>query len=123
MGIVSAGHDTTSTTLTWGLKFLADNPKVQERLCSEIRAAHTYAFSENRRPSAQEIVEIKIPYLDAAIEEIIRTSLTASGVSRQAMVDTEVLGYHIPKGTDVFFMGNGPDFFQPAFPVNEEVRS
>jgi cytochrome P450 len=79
--------------------------------------------SENRRPSAEEITKIKIPYLDAVIEEIVRTSLTAPGVSRRAMVETELLGYHIPKGTDVFIMGNGPDFFKPAFQVDEEARS
>src|SRR5947207_2064789 len=109
--------------LTWGLKFLADNPNVQGKLRSEIRAAHISAVLKSRRPSAQEIIKKRIPYLDAVIEEIVRTSLTAPGVSRKAMVDTEVLGYHIPKGTDLFLMGNGPGFFQPAFPVREEVRS
>jgi len=105
------------------LKFLTDSPKDQEKLRSEIRAAYSSAVLENRRPSAQEITNIRIPYLDAVIEEILRKSLTVPSVSRRAMVDTKILGYHIPKGTDVFFMGNGPDFVQPAIPIDEKARS
>jgi len=44
-------------------------------------------------------------------------------ISCRAIVDTEILAHHIPKGTDEFLMGNDPDFFQPAIAVDEEVRS
>jgi hypothetical protein len=50
-------------------------------------------------------------------------SLTSPTVIRNAVVDTVVLGHHIPKGTDIFIMSNGPDFFSPPFPIAEKDRS
>ncbi|KAL5323528.1 hypothetical protein ACEPPN_008066 [Leptodophora sp. 'Broadleaf-Isolate-01'] len=122
-GFVIAAHDTTATTLTWGLKFLADNPDVQNKLRAEIFAGHAAAVSENRKPTAAEIAKTNIPYLDAAQEEIIRCSLTEAAVVRTSTVDTELLGKRIPKGTDVFFMGNGPSIFSPAFQIDDSLRS
>jgi len=110
-GFLVAGHDTTSTTVTWGLKQLADNPSAQQKLRTHLRASFPAAAAEKRAPTADEITKTHIPYLDASLEEIARTALTASGVIRIALTDTTVLGHAIPKGTDVFLMGNGPDFF------------
>jgi cytochrome P450 len=118
-----AGHDTTSTTVNWGLKRLADNQSAQKTLRSELRKAYTAAAAERRNPTIEEITKSHIPYLDAVLEEIVRTALTTSGVIRNAVVDTTVLGHHIPKGTDIFLMGNGPDFFMAPFEVKEEQRS
>lgn len=40
------------------------------------------------------------------------------------MVDTVILGHHIPKGTNVFLLGNGPDFIEPPISeIPEERRS
>ncbi|KAK0610828.1 cytochrome P450 [Immersiella caudata] len=52
-------------------------------------------------PTSAEISEADIPLLDATIEETVRFSATASITSRRALVDTQVLGYHIPKGATV----------------------
>lgn len=121
--MVVAAHDTTSTAIIWALKFLADNPDVQTKLRVAIRAGHANAVSENRKPTAAEIATNSISYLDAAQEEILRCSLTEGGVARTATVDTEILGKRIPKGTDVFFMGNGPSMFSPAFQIDDSLRS
>jgi cytochrome P450 len=122
-GLVIAAHDTTATTITWTLKLLADNPSVQTRLRSTIFSAHSTPVSENRKPTVQEITKTAIPYLDAVMEELIRCSLTEEGVFRTAMVDTQVLGRQIPKGTDVFLLGNGPSIFSPAFKIDDSLRS
>ncbi|KAL2072117.1 hypothetical protein VTL71DRAFT_11460 [Oculimacula yallundae] len=122
-GFVVAAHDTTSTTLTWALKFLADNPDVQSKLRAEITAGHASAISENRMPTAAEIAKTTIPYLDAAQEELIRCSITETAVVRTSTMDTEILGKRIPKGTDVFFMANGPSIFSPAFQIDDSLRS
>ncbi|KAF2435902.1 cytochrome P450 [Tothia fuscella] len=122
-GFLVAGHDTTSTTMTWGLKHLADHQDVQTRLRSDLRAAFKDAVTENRRPTALEISKSSIPYLDAVIEEILRKAQTANGIARIALQDTTLLGYHIPKGTDVFFLGNGPSIQSPPLFVAEELRS
>ena len=75
-----------------------------------------------RHPSAEEIVKRELPYLDAVIEEILRCSQTY-GVTRNAKTDTEVLGYRIPAGTDVYMLANGPGFLKPGFEIEESRRS
>lgn len=104
VGFLIAGHETTSTTLCWGLKFLTDHQEVQLKLRSELRAKLSAAHESGRYPSAQEIVKMEPPYLDATIEEVLRCGVTASSHMRMSTVDTELLGHHIPKGTDVFFV-------------------
>lgn len=50
--------------------------------------------------------------------------MTAGSVTRTALVDTVILGNHIPKGTTVFLVGNGPEFVEPPIQsVPEELRS
>jgi cytochrome P450 len=108
----------------WGLKLLSDHQEVQEKLCNAVRQGFPDAAAEYRWPTAQEITKVHIPYLDATQEEIIRKSMTATGVTRNATVDTVILGHNIPKGADVFLMGNGPDYvLPPVGNILEELRS
>lgn len=53
-------------------------------------------------PSAEAIVLADIPYLDGACEETFRLAGVAKAQLRQALVDTEILGCKVPKGTEVF---------------------
>lgn len=123
-GLLIAGHDTTSTTMTWGLKQLSDHQDVQKKLRQAVCGGFPAAIAESRRPTADEIAKAHIPYLDATQEEIIRKSMTAGSVIRTAMVDTVILGHHVPKGTNVFLVGNGPDFIEPPIgKIPEERRS
>jgi cytochrome P450 len=123
-GLLVAGHDTTSTTATWGLKFLIDHQEIQKKLREALRDGFPVAIADRRPPTAEEISKARIPYLDATQEEIIRKSLTAPGVMRTAMADTEILGHHIPKDTTMFLLDNGPDFIAPPVGnVPEERRS
>jgi cytochrome P450 len=105
------------------LKRLSDNPTVQKKLRDTLRNAYTAATTEKRTPTANEITKTHIPYLDATIEEIVRMALTAGGVARVALADTVVLGHHIPKGTDVFMLWNGPDYFEKPFQIEDSARS
>ncbi|KAE9378358.1 cytochrome P450 [Stipitochalara longipes BDJ] len=96
-GFIVAAHETTSTTIAWTLKILADYQ--------------------------DEIVKSVIPYLDAVIEEAIRYSRTSTTVIRTATTDVQVLGATIPKGTEVFLLSQGPSIFSPAFPIPDYLRS
>ncbi|KAI1750670.1 cytochrome P450 [Xylaria castorea] len=91
------GHDSTANALTWFVKFMEAYPSAQTTL----RAALNAAF-KTKRPSIMEILETDIPYLDATCEEAFRLAGVAKGNLRQALVDTEILGYKIPKGAEVF---------------------
>lgn len=122
-GFMLAGHDTSATTVAWGLKYIADHPAAQNRLREGLRASLTIAVAEKRAPTAQELVAAHIPYLDAVVEEVLRHANTIAFVVRRAQRDTTVLGRHIPKGTDVFLMANGAGFLEPNMPCEDDVRS
>ncbi|OHW97284.1 cytochrome p450 [Colletotrichum incanum] len=123
LGFITAGHDTTSTTLCWGVKLLADCEHAQTRLRQELWAAHAKAHAENRAPSHNEISKTKIPYLDAVIEEILRLAHTVSVIERQCTQDTVILGHHIPEGTLVLLPNSGPSFTSPPIAIDEKLRS
>jgi cytochrome P450 len=122
-GLLIAGHDTTSTTILWSLKLLAANQLIQSKLRAELRSAFSSAHSESRIPTAQEIASCQNHYLDACIEEINRVSRTGSIPSRITTTDAVVLGRVIPKGTRIAFLGHGHGVLEPAFPIDDSLRS
>lgn len=122
-GYMSAGFDTSSTTLEWAVKFLTDHQEAQKKLRQELHAAFADAKAEGRVPSASELAKTKLPYLAACVEEAHRLGGTVSIIIRSTMQDTELLGRVIPKGTDVFFLNQGPGYTTKAIPVDEKLRS
>ncbi|KAH9884564.1 cytochrome P450 [Xylariomycetidae sp. FL2044] len=122
-GFMMAGHDTSATTVAWGVKFLTTNPAPQEKLRAALRAAFPAAVAEKRAPTYSELAKARIPYLDAVVEEVLRHSNTIAFVVRQALQDTTVLGRRIPKGSDVFLMANGAGYLETNMAVKNETRS
>jgi cytochrome P450 len=122
-GFIQAGHETSSTTLCWAVKYLTKYQKAQRTLRSALKLAHKRAAEAGELPTAQEIVKAKVPYLDAFIEENHRCGNTVPAIVRVSTRDTVVLGHQIPKGTDVFMMTNGPSFQTREFAVDEPMRS
>ncbi|SPO01564.1 related to TRI13 - cytochrome P450 [Cephalotrichum gorgonifer] len=123
VGFMMAGHDTTATTVAWGLKMLTDHPEEQARLRRALREALPDAAGEGRAPTYEELTRAHIPYLDAVVDEVLRKANTIDFVVRVALRDTTVLGRRVPQGTDVFLMGNGAGYVKPALSVDDEVRS
>ncbi|KAK1245975.1 hypothetical protein MKX07_005044 [Trichoderma sp. CBMAI-0711] len=122
-GFMTAGHDTSATTIAWGVKMLTDNPAAQNRLRDALRSAFPSAVQEQRELTYAELSNAQVPYLDATVEEILRHSNTIAFVVRQAQQNTTVLGRHIPKGTNVFLMANGPGYLEPNMKLADEARS
>ncbi|KAJ0167801.1 Cytochrome P450 3A11 [Colletotrichum tanaceti] len=122
-GFVVAGHDTTSTTMCWAVKFLADNPQTQTRLRQDLRDAYADALANRRAPTHNEIEKANIPFLDAVIEEILRVGHTVSVLDRQCTQDTVILGHRVPEGTQVILPTFGPDFTSPPIETAEALRS
>lgn len=118
-GFLVAGHDTTSATMSWGVKLLAHHPAAQSRLRKSLRSAFSNAIAGDRLPSVREITGTSVPYLDAAIEEILRVKGPAPVNSREATQDTFLMGHRIPKGTLVMYLQNGPSFMMPAHETEE----
>ncbi|KAI9345169.1 cytochrome P450 [Zopfochytrium polystomum] len=94
---VLAGHETTSTTLTWALLHLAEHPDVQARLHAEITAAlpklDPLLLSYDLANSLQ--------YTDAVVKETLRFIPTVPFLYRSNMADDELLGFKVPKGTTI----------------------
>ncbi|TDZ13319.1 Cytochrome P450 monooxygenase TRI13 [Colletotrichum orbiculare MAFF 240422] len=122
-GFVITGHDTTSTTVLWALKRLADNPLPQARLRSALRDAFPKAILERRNPRVQEVTGTSIPYLDAFMEEVLRVAGTNAAVDRQATTDTQLLGFAVPKNTIMLILTQGYKVSRDAFRIEEGRRS
>jgi hypothetical protein len=104
--------------LAWFIKFMEAYPTAQLELRTALREVLPCGLGE--QPSIRDILDKDIPYLDAAIEENLRLAGTSKGNMRQAVVDTEILGYKISKGTDILFNYH---VNEAPIPVEETKRS
>lgn len=122
-GLLIAGHETTSTTLLWSIKFLSAQQSIQALLRSTLQSSYKAAYDEQRGPTATEIATTPNHYLDACIEELIRHAGTAGLPSRTAIQDAVVLGAVIPKGTTVMVCANYAGTLTPPFAIPASLRS
>ncbi|XP_051855519.1 cytochrome P450 2J4-like [Antechinus flavipes] len=89
-----AGTETTSTTLRWGLLYMALYPEIQGKIQAEIDKV----IGQSRQPTMAD--KENMPYTNAAVHEVQRMGdIIPFNVPRMAVVDTTVAGYHVPKGT------------------------
>jgi len=95
--------------MVWIMKLLVDHPDVATRLREELREHLVEATQENRLPTVDEILNTKLAYLEAVLEEVLRLR-AAMLVPRDATRDTQLLGHRIPKGTSILLVCQGPDF-------------
>lgn len=77
---------------------------MQHKLRTSLLEAFCEAHQAGGQPTAKEICKTSIPYLDAFIEESLRHSCVISVNMRVAIRDADVLGYVVPKGTDVYML-------------------
>ncbi|PNP49824.1 hypothetical protein THARTR1_09354 [Trichoderma harzianum] len=123
-GYVATGHDTSSTTLSWITKFLADNQSSQAKLRRQLRTAFAEAHAEKRQPTVMEIIEKPAPFFDAFLEECLRMTKTIPTILREALTDVTILGHPVPKGTGIMIYNHGPGGqLESGFNIPETVRS
>lgn len=91
------------------------NPHVQ----SELRFVLKATFSEST-PSVEQILGADLPYLEGVCEETLRLAGTAKAQLRQAVVDTKILGYRVPKGAQIFM---NLHINRTPYPADEDTRS
>ncbi|KID78660.1 Cytochrome P450 monooxygenase TRI13 [Metarhizium brunneum] len=123
LGYLLGGHDSIATVLSWWTKHMQCFQDVQSRLRQALRQAFPRAVEEGRWPTAEEISSTSVPYFDAVVEESLRIASVATLISRTATCDTQILGYSIPKGTDILLSLTGPSLTEPAVPVSEPSRT
>ncbi|XP_047471897.1 cytochrome P450 2L1-like [Penaeus chinensis] len=89
-----AGSETTSSTLTFAMYYLAAFPEVQRKLQEEIDRV----LPDGDLPTLED--RARLPYLEGVIHEVLRmSSLIPGGVQHCATRDTHFAGYTIPKGS------------------------
>lgn len=84
--ILFAGHETTSTSLTWTLWELARRPDVQNRLRHEVTEAYARVRSEGQENLSLGDLE-KMPYFQAVIKESMRYHPAVWQIDRVAVKD------------------------------------
>jgi cytochrome P450 len=88
-----AGHDTTSTTLTYALWALGRDQAVQDRVAAEVAAIGDRPLVVGDVP--------QMPYTVQVLHEALRVCPPAPAIGRLAMRDVAVDGHRIPAGTNV----------------------
>eukprot|EP00112_Aurelia_sp_Birch-Aquarium-sp1_P009022 Seg2011.4 transcript_id=Seg2011.4/GoldUCD/mRNA.D3Y31 product="Steroid 17-alpha-hydroxylase/17 20 lyase" protein_id=Seg2011.4/GoldUCD/D3Y31 len=110
------GTETTGTALKWAILYLSLWPDKQEKAHKSLECLQ----GELPKYSDRKI----LPYIEATMSEVLRMgSLAPLSVPHKATVDTELCGYHIPKGTILMMNAysmhhdpaywNEPDQFAP----------
>ena len=113
MTLMFAGHDTSTSTLTFMLHELARHPEVTRRLHEEQDAVLGGAT-----PTAQQL-EKEMPYLDMVLDEVLRLYPPAWIGPRRAMREYEFGGYTVPKGAYVNYCSWASHRLPEVFPQPE----
>jgi cytochrome P450 len=112
MTLMFAGHDTSTSTLTFMMHELARHPDVTERLCEE--QDRVLAGSS---PTVDQLEEM--PYLDMVLDEVLRLYPPAWIGPRRAVRDFEFGGYTVPKGAYVNYCSWASHRIPEVFPEPE----
>ncbi|TSN57712.1 Cytochrome P450 2A5 [Bagarius yarrelli] len=126
-GLISAGTETTSSTIRQSLLLMMKHPDVQARVQREIDEV----IGHGRCPSIED--RQNMPYTDAVIHELQRhTDLAPTALPHKMFNDTEFRKFLIPKGTivlpllsSVLFdpkLWKNPNNFDPENFLDEEGR-
>uniref|UniRef100_A0A4W4FSI1 Uncharacterized protein n=1 Tax=Electrophorus electricus TaxID=8005 RepID=A0A4W4FSI1_ELEEL len=99
LDLFTAGTETTSTTMYWGLLYMIKYPEIQAKIQAEIDKV----VGSSCQPSMLD--KENLPYTNAVIHEIQRmANIIPLNLPRAAKEDTQIEEYFIPKGTTV--LGN-----------------
>ncbi|HEY7274056.1 MAG TPA: cytochrome P450 [Actinoplanes sp.] len=90
-----AGHETTSTALTFALYLLSRHPDVQERVRAEVDDIGGV-------PDAEQAATLT--YTTMVLKETMRMFPSAPLIGRRSVADDEIGGYVFPGGTDVILV-------------------
>jgi beta-ring hydroxylase len=91
-----AGHETSSMMLTWALYEIARHPSAMEMTIAEANRA----LPRGVKPS-QEIALKGLEYTEAVLRESLRRYTLVPVVTREAVEEDELGGFHIPAGAKI----------------------
>ena len=94
MSLLVAGHETTANSLSWLLYLLAQHPDEVAKIEAELAGVKDGRFSTLADFT-------NLPYCSQVIKEAMRLYPSAWSISRHALGDDQIGGYHIPAGAIV----------------------
>jgi cytochrome P450 len=93
--IFAAGHETSANALTWTLFLLSQHPEVAADLLDELESV-----LQGEAPSIEQLQQL--PLLERVIKESMRVLPPVPWNGRVTSKPTELGGYALPQGTEVF---------------------
>ncbi len=112
MTLLIAGYDTTALALSWALYLLSQHPQMENMLLEELETV-----LGTRAPNLDDLP--KLSYTEMVIKEAMRLYPPAWMISREALVDCNIGGYHVPSGTKLL-MSQWVTHRDPRFFPNPE---
>jgi cytochrome P450 len=106
MTLFLAGHETTALTLSWAWYLLAQHPEAEAKLIAEIDT-----ILAGRTPTVDDWPKLK--YAEMVALEAMRLYPPAYVIGREALIDLDIGGYHVPKGTTMLM---------PAWVIHRDAR-
>jgi cytochrome P450 len=113
MTLMFAGHDTSTSTVTFALWELAHHPEAYERLTEELDRVLAGA------PPTIDQLERELPYLDLVVDEVLRLYPPAWIGPRRAVRDFEFGGFSVPRGAYVNYVSWASHRLPEVFPEPE----
>ncbi len=113
MTLMFAGHDTSTSTLTFMLHELTHHPEVTQRLREEQEQV-----LDGASPTATQL-EKEMPYLDMVLDEVLRLYPPAWIGPRRAVREFEFGGFTVPKGAYVNYCSWASHRLPEVFPEPE----
>jgi cytochrome P450 len=92
--LILAGHETTATALSWTWYLLGQHPEVEAKLHAELDAV-----LDGRAPTMSDLANLN--YTGMVIDEAMRFYPPVWAIGRAAIDDDEIMGYRIPKGSNL----------------------
>lgn len=100
-----AGHETTATTLSWAIHFIAQYPEVARKLLAEV------ALLEGKLPTVEDLS--RLPYSKLILQETLRMRPPVWFMQRQSAVPLTINGHSYPKNA-MFFIFVYANHHNPA---------
>jgi cytochrome P450 len=96
MTLFGAGHETTATALSWTWYLLCQHPEIYQKVQLEVDSV-----LQGRTPTYEDLA--RLPYCLQVFKEAMRLYPPAYLLSRRALCEVEIDGYHVPKDMVVLY--------------------
>jgi cytochrome P450 len=117
MTLLFAGHDTTTSTISFMLYELARQPQIAARLRAE-----QAELLQDGRPSADQVLAGELPLLEMVLDETLRKYPPAWVGPRRALEQFEFEGVRVPSRAFVNYCSWASHHLPDVWPQPEEFR-